>query len=615
MELKEELVQKIKENNEYYWSGNPQISDYEYDELVEKLRDIDPENPILNEVYAQKVNSNGKIQHEKPMLSLDKVYTVEELLKWVEKYSRDKNEVFYIQPKYDGISGKVENYNGCLPLDMSKYILSTRGNGYVGENITDKLPIINFETKTIECPEMLGEIVIRKDDFENTFSKIISPSTKKPYKNPRNATAGIMGTDDIQYFIDNNAKLTFVDYELYSFSVTAEEFADKFDEIVKKIEKLPYPMDGIVIKIADSEYGESLGSTAHHPRNAIAFKFSNPQKETTIVGIEWSFGKNCLTPVAILKPVDINGITVERASLSNYENIKKLNLKIGDDVIIERAGDVIPHIVAVIFNNDEHNRKNPFIDKCPCCNSDLKVELPEIVCTNPNCFETNLRRLYFSIITLGIKRIGLANLKKIVTNLNIKNLYDFMNLNQIDFSRVGFGPKLSQVFSDEINKSKEIFDYQFLACLNINNVGIEVAKLILEKYSIEDLLKNNNIENLTNIKGIGIQIANNIFNYIKNNMEYIIALRSVFFIKHSKTDNILGTVCFTGAMEQPRKFYENIAMQNNLKPVNSVFKELNLLVVADMNSNSSKTQKAKKYGIDIITVEEFMNRYNNETLS
>lgn len=597
MDIKE-LENKIKENNQLYWSGNPQISDVEYDQLVEQLKAIDPNNPLINEINEQEVKSNGKVEHKNPMLSLDKVYNYEDLMDWVEKHSRNDEEVFIVQPKYDGISAHLENN-----------ILSTRGNGYVGENISSKLPIINIETVKDNYDELLGEIIIRKDDFSNKFSKIISPSTKKPYKNPRNATAGIMGTDDIKYFIDNNIKLTLIDYDKYSYYICCGSFFADFERIVERIEKLPYPMDGIVIKLADEEYGKSFGITAHHPKNAIALKFTNPQKETKLEDIEWSFGKNCLTPVAILTPIDINGITVERASLSNYDNIKSLDLKIGDNVIVERAGDVIPHIVSVIKNPNESERKNPFIEYCPCCKSKLKIESPEIMCINKDCFETNLRKLYYSIRSVGIDYVGLPKLRKIVTSLNIKNLYDFMQLTRTDLLGIGIGDKNSLIIAEEINKVKTINDYQFLTCLNINNVGTEVSKLILEKYSIEDLLKLNDAECLTSINGIGKQIANNIYQYIKENYDYIVNLRSLFFINKS-VETMYGTVCFTGQMENPRKYYEDIASKNNLKPVNSVSKDLTLLVVADINSNSSKMQKAKKYGIDIITVEDFMQSYN-----
>lgn len=592
-----QLEEIIKSNDQLYWSGNPKITDEEYDLYVEELRQLDPENELVNRVNEQAVSSIGKVSHVVPMLSLDKIYDKEDLFNWVDKKSRNEDECYLIQPKYDGISAHLENN-----------VLSTRGNGFIGENISNKLPIINIETNAENIDNLLGEILIRKDDFKNIFSNIVSPSTKKCYKNPRNATAGIMGTDDITFFKNQNAKLTLVDYNLVSFRVKKSDFRSEWENIVEHIINLPYPMDGIVIKLEDKEYGESLGTTAHHPRNAVAFKFSNPQRETTIIDIEWSFGKNCLTPVAILKPIDINGITIQRASLSNYDNIVNMDIMIGDDVIVERAGDVIPHIISVIKNKDASKRINPFIDKCPCCGGELKVVSPEIICTNDLCLEKIVRKLLFSIRTIGIEKVGIPTIKKIIEKCNVKNLIDFMNLSYCDLINAGFGEKTSSNIIEEITKHKVIEAYQFLTALNIPDFGTEVAKLILNEYQFLTILENNDPNLLVSVKGIGEITANKIVDYISNNREYIDNLRKCFAIITAKQkDKSSKTVCFTGAMDHPRKYYEDIAKTKNITPVSSVTSNLTYLVVADINSNSSKTNKAKKYGVNIISVEEFLN--------
>lgn len=594
-----ELEELIKKNDNSYWFGNEVISDEKYDQYVEELRALDPNNELINRINGQSVLSIGKVNHDIPMLSLDKIYEMKELFDWIEKKSRTEDEWFLIQPKYDGISAHFE-----------KNILSTRGNGFVGENISNKIPIINIETNTENLNNLLGEILIRKDDFENIFSKIVSPSTKKCYKNPRNATAGIMGTDDITFFKEQGAKLTLVDYNLISFRVKKSDFINSWEDIVEQIIKLPYPMDGIVIKIEDKEYGESLGVTAHHPRNAVAFKFSNPQKETIIEDIEWSFGKNCLTPVAILKPIDINGITIKRASLSNYENVCKLKLMIGDRVIVERAGDVIPYIYAVIHNNNQNERKSPFIDNCPCCGYKLDIMLPELVCPNDNCIEKNIRKLFFSIKTIGIERIGIPTIKKLVDNLNVKNLIDFMNLKFIDLVNIGFGEKTASNIIEEIEKHRVIESYQFLTALNIQDFGTEVAKLLLNEYDFDTILNNEQNDLFISVKGIGNITSNKIVEYIINNKEYINELKKCFTIttaSNNKDKTTEQTVCFTGAMDQPRKFYENIAKDKGIIPTSNVNSNLTYLVVADINSNSNKMIKAKKYGIKIISIDDFLN--------
>lgn len=594
------LEKEIRKHNDIYWNNSKEygedeaISDEDYDLLVIELEQLDPDNELVNQVFEQFVSSTEDVKHEVPMLSLDKIYIKQKLFDWVNKKARCEDELFLIQPKYDGISSHLQNN-----------VLSTRGDGVIGKNISDKLSIINIESMKKTFDDLLGEIVIRKDDFENIFSKIVSPSTKKCYKNHRNATAGIMGTDDITFFQKQGAKLTLVDYDLFSFKVKKSNFEDEWEEIVERISSLPYPMDGIVIKLEDQEYGKTLGVTAHHPKNAIAFKFGNPKKETKIVDIEWSFGKNNLTPVAILSPVDINGITIGRASLSNYENVLRLELMIGDTVIVERAGDVIPHIIGVHKNINELERKNPFITNCPCCNTELKVYLPEIVCPSEDCIEKILRRLLFSIRSIGVEKVGIPTLKKIISNSNVRNLMDFVNLKIDDLISFGFGDKTSENIIEEIKKHKSIEEYEFLTALNIQDVGFEVAKLILSKYSTEDLCVGVQESDFIKIKGIGDVTAKKIINYFNNNKNYVIELKKLFMVKQKEINNN-DKVCFTGAMDLPRKHYEDIAVKKNLNPVSSVTSDLKYLVVADVNSNSSKTQKAKKYGVSIISVEDFL---------
>ncbi|NOY74658.1 MAG: hypothetical protein GXP32_02570, partial [Kiritimatiellaeota bacterium] len=332
-----ELAALIERNDKAYWElGEPEISDENYDALTRRLAELEPHHPLLSKVSAPVVAASGKVTHKKPMLSLGKVYSLDELMTWAAKAARGPEERFDIQPKYDGISAI-----------FADDVLATRGDGAVGENISDKIPLIELETKGHKGPldrPARGEIVIRNDDFREIYSKI----TKKdgnPYKNPRNAVAGIMGLKEIDDMVRQGAKLTLVDYELVSFSAKLADLERKWPEFVENIEKLSYPMDGIVVKLADAGYYESLGATAHHPRGAVAFKFSGVRKETELLGVEWSFGKNCITPVALLEPVDIGGITIKRASLHNIQNIIDRDIRVGDTVVVERAGDVIPHIV------------------------------------------------------------------------------------------------------------------------------------------------------------------------------------------------------------------------------------------------------------------------------
>ena len=302
-----QLAELITHHDKLYWENNtPEISDQEYDRLVEALRKLDPEHILVTRVNAVTVESSGKVRHKTPMLSLDKAYSLEELLEWAKKYARTQEELILVEPKYDGISASFDGKT-----------LSTRGDGETGENISDKLPLIELEapghTGRVDRPAR-GEIIIRNDDFVNIYSHI-QKKGGGTYKNSRNAVAGIMGLKDIFEMQMQGAKLTLVDYNLISKSVKLCDLETQWENLKKSLAALPYPMDGIVLKIADKNYRDSLGATAHHPRGEIAYKFTNSSAVTTLVGVEWSFGKNCLTPVAQLAPVDLSGITIKRASL------------------------------------------------------------------------------------------------------------------------------------------------------------------------------------------------------------------------------------------------------------------------------------------------------------
>jgi len=593
----EELVKEIKHHNTLYWEkALPEISDSEYDALVVELEALNPTHPLLNEIYTPLVITQGKVKHKTAMLSLSKAYKLEELLTWAKKISRNSSEEFQIQPKYDGISANFEDG-----------VLATRGNGEEGENISDKLILIELEAKDYTGPlnrPSRGEIVIRNDDFKNLYSNIVRKDGKS-YKNSRNAVAGIMGLKQIDHLITQHAKLTLVDYNLISYKTTLANFADDWSEILEKIEDLPYPMDGIVIKLSDTEYGLSLGNTAHHPRSQIAFKFSGVRKTTKLLDVEWSFGKNCLTPVALLEPVEIAGITIKHATLHNIQNIIDRGIEIGDSVTIERAGDVIPYI-SDSTPGDE--RSSCLITECPSCNSELVREGPEICCINDDCSETKLQRLLASVKNIGIERLGEPNIRKMQSVLNVNSLKDIFNLRLIDILKLeGFKAKSAKNLLDEIDAARNVTDFQLLASLNIRAIGKNIAKKILTHYTISEL-SNLTIEEISSIDGVGPERAEAIFCELRKQSEYLNDMMDSLVIKITKGDDSqqLPTICFTGKMEEKRSFYEELAKQHNYSPTSSVNKDLSILVANDITSNSSKLAKAKKLGVQLISLNDWL---------
>lgn len=592
-----ELEALIRHHDERYWElGEPEISDASYDELVRALGALDPGNPLLSRIASPRVESSGKVRHSVPMLSLDKAYSLEEVLSWAEKYRRTPDELLLVEPKYDGIS---VNYDGS--------VLSTRGDGETGEDVTDKLPLIELESsdyRGVPDRPARGELLIRTDDFENLY-RHIRRKDGGFYKNPRNAVAGIMGLKDISLMLAQHAKLTLVDYDLVSFPVPADKLASRWEELKERLAALPYPQDGIVIKLADASYRDSLGSTAHHPRGEIAYKFVNRSCETRLLDVEWSFGKNALTPVAHLEPVELSGITIRRASLHNAQNIIDMDIMIGDTVTVERAGDVIPYISA---RRPGEHRKSALIDRCPCCSTLLERRGPELVCPSPNCPETELRRLLAALRSFGVERLGEPTLRKLVKARGIRNVSDLFRITAEDLLRIeGFQRKSAENLVSEIRKARRVEEYKLLSSLNIPNVGPNIAKKLLEKHTLEEL-RLLGAEELTALEGVGPERGSAIAREFAAQKEYLDELLAAVELVRSAPggNSDLGKVCFTGKMPEKRSYYEKLAREAGYEATDSVTKDLALLVAADPNASGGKLDSARKHGVKVIALDEFL---------
>ncbi len=598
-----ELIEQISHHNSLYWEkGTPEISDIEYDLLIRDLQEINPNHTLLHTIFTPQTTSTNKIKHNKPMLSLNKAYSLEAVVTWAKKHIRNQDELLLIQPKYDGISANYE-----------KGILTTRGDGEFGEDVTDKFSLIELESEGYKGKlnrDVRGEIVIRDDDFKNKYNTITRKNGQL-YKNSRNAVAGIIGLKTIKLMLEQNAKVTMMDYDYISYTVKFSELTEKWNAIVAEIEALPYPMDGIVIKLEDAQYKDSLGNTAHHPRGEIAYKFSGIRKKTKLLNVEWSFGKNCLTPVAELEPVELGGVTIKHATLHNLQNVEDKDIYIGDTVTIERAGDVIPYIIE---SEPGTQRQSIIITHCPSCESLLEKIGPELCCVNDNCFEKNLQRLMASIKSIGIERLGEPNIRKMMNDLSVKNLKDILDLSYDDIMRLdGYKEKSANNLYQEIQKRKTLEDYKLLAAMNISGIGANVAKVLLEKYSISEL-RNLSADNLSEINGIGPERANSIVIELESQRDLLDSLlNSINLIvsKNNKDNSNKQTICFTGKMPEKRSYYENIASENNLNPVNKVTQNLDILVAVDINGSSLKIKKAKSSNITLISLNDWLENIKN----
>ncbi len=594
---REELEKLIDHHFRSYWErGVSEISDDTYDALIEALRRLDPDHPLLSRIGSTSIASGGgKVRHPEPMLSLDKAYSLAAVLEWARKFARSPGEPLLVEPKYDGISARFDGK-----------ILSTRGDGAEGEDITSKLPLVELETPGYTGPvdrPVLGELVLRNDRFAELSEKLTKPDGTPFFKNSRNAVPGILRRDDIRIFQYKQIRLTLVDYNLVSIPLALSALEERWDDLLAQLRELPYPQDGVVVKFADETFRRSLGNTAHHPRGEIAYKFSNVRKATKLLGVEWSFGKNCLTPVALLEPVDVNGITIKRATLHNVQNILDMDLMIGDDVIVERAGDVIPYISE---RTPGKERRSPLIDRCPACRSELIRRGPELVCPNAECPETLLQRLLGAVRSLGIEELGEPSLRQIMQKCGVRHLRELFSLQMADLlSLDGFAEKSARKVLDEIRRAQKVEDFRLLAALNIPGIGLNVARQLLTGRTLAEL-RSMSEDSLAEIYGIGPERAKVLCREFSEGREALDELLSAVDLLHAEAEAPKPTVCFTGKMPEKRTFYEKLAADHGYRPVSDVTKELSLLVAADPTASGGKLDNARKYGVAIRGLEAFL---------
>ena len=620
-----ELESKIISLRKAYWEGNCTTPDSEYDALVEKLRSVEPENSLLTSPEHGATSSKSKVSHKVPMLSLQKVYNKEDLMKWIESVSRSDDEEFLVQPKYDGISCHYDHGTW-----------STRGDGNVGEDISNVCqrmctPERKDDSNTVSLfDEFYGEIVIKKSDFD-TIYKNVKRDNGETFKNTRNAVAGILNADDYSFYANQGAKLTLVEYDKYSFSMKKSEADTKWDIIKAVINGLDYPMDGIVVKIADRNWYNAQGFTSHHPKGAMAFKFENASAKTFLKGIDWGMGKEYITATAVFQPVNLGGVTVSRAYIPMKS--KTLPCVMNGDynydavIIVERAGDVIPHITDIM--------KSPFgdefmIDKCPFCGSEIEILESGVRCKNPNCLQKKIHRLYESLVQLGIKNIGETTVSDIVRQLGGDKagnlLYwwiDVIPRSRYFISNIeGYGDKSAQLIVDETQRICDTTIPKFIAAMGIPNVGLKIGREIERRFdSISKFIDSCTKGDLLAMDGVGEVMADRIMEWLGNDANvtdmFAIAQKMSFKNVNQTAEDTAGnasqqSVCFTGAMRMKRSEMQYIARQHGYIPMDSVTRGLDILVVADdVDLTSSKCVKAQKYGTKIIREAEFLKKCNS----
>ena len=610
---REQLEKEIQEHDRQYWVENKTvISDTEYDAKVRQLQRVAPDSPVLQQVHSPVRGMGKKIQHTIPMLSLAKVYELEELFKWCKKVARGPEELFLIEPKYDGCSA-----------ELMDGILSTRGDGKEGEDITHHLPIItikqgeqNISPKSFKGM-IRGEIVMLDSVFERERLNLVRKGGEL-FKNSRNAVGGILNREDNE---DIKAPiLTLIDFHQQFIKVSLKDIESlNWEAIITQVQDMDYPADGLVIKLADFDYGQTLGTTDHHRKCEMALKFANPTGETVLLGITWSQGKHNLTPIGNVIPVEISGVTVSNINLHNMRYLADNDIQIGDTLIVERCGDVIPDVQSVIPGK---KREKPFINICPSCGSQVLFKDPEMVCTSTTCPGKMVNRLMDSIIRIGIERLGKPTLEKMVDTLGTQSLIDIFNMTKDDILRLpGFAETSAQNLFGEIQKVKEggVFEWQILAAVNMSGIGRTLSKSLMASMSLDDLLnlvtQPNCYEKIQENEMVGPDRAAVIITGVRVHEDYIRQLMEILPIKREKEEAVPEdqiTVCFTGKFPEKKAFYYALLSGSRYKVVEKVDKTLGALIVADPSKSSGKQKKAEKLNISVLSVDSLLEQVQQQ---
>ncbi len=659
--LKIDLLRAVVDfhKKRYYEKDAPIISDAKYDKLFRLLDKWEKDHPDLRieQSPTQKVSKTiqsefKKVKHLRPMLSLENAMDREELFEW-EKRIRNilKTEgdfEYTVEAKLDGLAVSL------LYEDDKLVRGATRGDGEVGEDITLNLSTIkaipqkiNLLKHGIKKAEIRGEVVMLKKEFQK-LNQEREENGEQPFSNPRNAASGSMRQLDTS--ITASRKLSAMFFHLVSIEKNKEELHTELDigKILKEMgfnerpylkkaksiseagdlcEKLaqardnfPFEIDGAVVKLNSIELRNQVGETSHHPRWAIAFKFKAKQETTRIKEVEWQVGRTgALTPVAHLEPVDIDGVRVARATLHNFDEVQRKGVKEGDMVIVERAGDVIPHIVAPIVEarlGNEREIKLP--EKCPACGTkpvfidgEVAIRCPNLSC--PKQIEERLIH-FCSKQGMDIQNLGEKVCVQLINKELVRDFADIFYLTKDDFMTLDlFKDKSSENAVEAIEEAKKRPLWRLIAGLGVRYVGKRTARA-LEKHfnSLEELSKASQ-EDFENIYDIGEKVAESLVKFFadENNQKTLERLRRAgvnmknFIEKKENKEGISGKVfVFTGTLEHfKREEVKELVEKYGGKSTGSVSKNTDYLVAG--SGAGSKKDKAEELGVRVISEEEF----------
>lgn len=653
--IKEEIFKLVallnKYSYDYYVEDNPQISDTEYDTLYKQLEKLEQEYPefILDDSPTQRVGDRvldefEKVIHKVPMLSLSNTFSIEDLRDFdsrISKLSSDDSIEYICELKIDGLAISINYENGKLVS------AATRGDGMVGENVTENIKTIFSIPKTLKTKksfEVRGEVYLPKKSFE-LLNKEREENNEVLFANPRNAAAGSLRQLDskitakrrLSAFIYSVVGDENINSQKMALTVAADlglpvnpnfKLCKTIDEVVDYImyweehkQDLPYEIDGIVIKVNSYSLQKEIGSTQKSPRWATAYKFPEEELATKLLDIELSVGRTgIITPVAVLNPINISGSTVSKASLHNKDIIDELDIHIGDMVVVKKAGEIIPKVVRVVEElRLDNSEKYVMPNICPSCQSKTftKEGDPFTRCLNPDCPEQNIRKIihFASREALNIEGLG----DKVVATLYekgiIKHTIDLFSLDRnklVELERMG--DKSVDNLLNAIENSKQSSLDKVIFALGILNVGKKAGKILAEYYKNLTNFSKATVDELLELPDIGLITAESIVDYLSNdnNLRFInelieIGMNSQYEIQDRNTDNIFSgkTIVLTGKLvELTRNEAKEYLERLGAKVTGSVTSKTDYVIAGE--KAGSKLAKAEQLGIQVLGEDEFI---------
>lgn len=651
----EEIAKLRKEiefhNHRYYDMDDPVLSDTQYDELYKKLKDLETQYPQFasGDSPTRKVGGTANaafapVTHGVPMMSLDNSYDAQDVRAWHERCAKilaaDRFEMV-LEAKIDGVSCSLTYTDGVLTTAAS------RGDGRTGEDITaNVLTVKDIPHRLTNAPagvlEIRGEIYLDKKDLTDLNEKQAARN-QIIFANTRNAAAGSLRQKDpavtaerpLKFFAHsfgrgeiNAASFSgFIqDCQKWGFTVSPvrlqtqsiDEIIQFYNEFDDKRHKLPFDTDGLVIKVNDFTYQRILGYTAKSPRWAIAFKYPAEQATTTVNNVLFSVGRSgVITPVAQVEPVAVAGVTISNATLHNFDEIKRLDVRVGDKIILERAGEVIPKVIKVAEHLGQQDIEPPA--KCPSCGRPVYKAEGEVgyYCVNPACPAQVKGRIlhYASRGAMDIEGMGDAVVDELVERGFVRNFSDLYNLNFFHLlSLENFKEKKSQNLLDGLEESKKRPLSRLLFALGIAFVGAKTSEVLADYFGALDKLAQASLQDLQAVPDVGAVVSQSVYDFFhdpaaRGQIE-LLRKAGLNFTQPQKqvSSRVLEgkTVVFTGEMEgMTRTQAEQLARQHGAKTSGSVSAKTSFLVAA--KAAGSKLKKAQSLGVKILTPDEFLN--------